>query len=186
MSERFSSPNPNQTEYLMRYEKRHIVRKRTDQLLYLELGADNGGIVLNLSEEGCNFQAIGPVLEKDLQFEFALGGGQHIQGKGRITWLDETKKLGGLRFSTLNDEHRQHIRAWLGKTTTADKGEDFALSAAAAPVDSLAKLRRKQLREEARLQWEANQKVGPPATTVKSQPTLQNREENPRAPGTTL
>src|SRR2546423_13555683 len=122
----------------MRYEKRHIVRKRTDQLLYLELGSDNGGIILNLSEEGCNFQAIGPVLERELDFDFAIGGGQQVQGKGQITWLDESKKLGGLRFINLRIESRERIRAWLADAKAADDmGEGFTLAAAAAPVDSL-------------------------------------------------
>jgi PilZ domain len=175
----------------MRYDKRQIVRKRTDQLLYLELGDANGGIILNLSEEGCNFQAIGPVLEKDLPFEFALGGGQQIHGKGQITWLDGTRKLGGLRFNGLSAEQRQQIRTWLQEAKAVDDtGEGFALAAAAAPVDSLAKLRRKQLREEARLQWESAQRGaanGSPAEQPQAQPgAARNHDENLRAPATTL
>src|SRR5256885_11683696 len=191
MSERFSSPNPNQTKYLMRYEKRQIARKRTDQLLYLELGGDNGGIILNLSEEGCNFQAIGPVMEKELPFEFALGGGQQIHGKGQITWPDATRQLGGLRFNGLSADHRQQIRAWLQETNAIeDSDEEFALAAAAAPVDSLAKLRRKQLREEARLQWESAQQGaanGSPAEQPGPKPgATGNHHESVRAPATTL
>jgi len=175
----------------MRYEKRQIVRKRTDQLLYLELGGDNGGIILNLSEDGCNFQAIGPILEKELKFEFALGGGQQIHGKGQITWLDGTRKLGGLRFNGLGAESRQQIRAWLLEAKAVDDtGEGFALAAAAAPVDSLAKLRRKQLREEARLQLESAQRGGAngsPAEQFHPGPNAEvNHEESISAPATTL
>lgn len=179
----------------MRYEKRQAVRKRTDQLLYLELGADNGGIILNLSDEGCNFQAIGPVMEKELQFEFALGGGHQIQGKGQITWLDQSRKLGGLRFNGLAAEHRQQIRKWLADAKAVDEtgelsGEGFDLAAAAAPVDSLAKLRRKQLREEARLQWESDQKgkqdVATREHTFHSSDPISSLGESLKTPATTL
>jgi hypothetical protein len=180
---------------MTRYEKRQVVRKRTDQLLYLELGADNGGIILNLSDEGCNFQAIGPVMEKELQFEFALGAGQQIQGKGQITWLDQTRKLGGLRFNGLAPEHRQQICKWLAEAKAIDdtgdlSGEGFALAAAAAPVDSLAKLRRRQLREEARLQWEAAQNekdnVASAEHTLNSSDAISSPREIVKAPATTL
>ena len=50
--------------------KRSIVRKRTQQLVYLELGRDNGGVMLNLSEDGCGFQAITPVKCGETRFGF--------------------------------------------------------------------------------------------------------------------
>jgi hypothetical protein len=132
-------------------ERRKSIRKRTDQLLYLELGGDNGGIILNLSEEGCEFQTIGPVLEKELPFSFAIGGGRQIQGRALVNWLNHTNKVGGLCFMDLPPESREQIHDWLEEAKGVDDmGSEFEL-----PPDwvaeSEAKLRRRKLRQEARL-----------------------------------
>jgi len=62
-------------------DKRVIVRKRTQQLVYLELGRDNGGVMLNLSEDGCGFQAITPVKVGETRFGFQISGGRRIAGE---------------------------------------------------------------------------------------------------------
>ena len=56
----------------MKQNKRTIVRRRTQQLVYLELGRENGGVMLNLSEEGCGFQAITPVKCGESRFGFQI------------------------------------------------------------------------------------------------------------------
>ncbi len=47
---------------------------------YLELGRENGGVMLNLSEEGCGFQAITPVKMGESRFGFLINGGRRIAG----------------------------------------------------------------------------------------------------------
>jgi hypothetical protein len=152
----------------MEPEKRRFMRKRTDQLLYAELGSDNGSILLNLCEEGFSFQSIAPVREEELRFTVSVGDGRKLAGVARMAWTDTTKKTGGLNFVNPAPELRCQVRAWLDETpVTADGELDPCV------VNSEAKRRRKKLREEARLEEETtlrapagrpNQGVFPPST----------------------
>jgi hypothetical protein len=126
-------------------KRRRFVRKRTDQLLYAELGPDNGSILLNLCEEGCSFQSIAPVRDEQVHFSVSVGDGRKLEGEGQIVWSDAAKKTGGLLFLNPSQELREQVREWLDATlVTADGKLD------PAAVESNAKRRRKELREEAR------------------------------------
>lgn len=100
----------------MKQNNRAIVRRRTQQLVYLELGRENGGVMLNLSEEGCGFQAITPVKIGETRFGFQINGGRRIAGDAEIVWADESGVMGGLRFIALPSEARKEIRSWLEET----------------------------------------------------------------------
>jgi hypothetical protein len=130
----------------MEPQKRRFVRKRTDQLLYAELGSDNGSILLNLSEEGFSFQSIAPVREEELRFTLSVGDGRKLAGVARMAWTDTTKKMGGLSFLNPSPELRRQVREWLDETPVTVDGDLDACM-----VNSEAKRRRKKLREEARL-----------------------------------
>ena len=97
-------------------DKRSIVRRRTQQLVYLELGRENGGVMLNLSEQGCGFQAITPVKCGETRFAFQINGGRRIAGDAEVVWADETGIMGGLRFLNLPVEAHREIRLWLTET----------------------------------------------------------------------
>jgi hypothetical protein len=125
-------------------KRRRFVRKRTDQLLYAELGPDNGSILLNLCEEGCSFQSIAPVRDEQVRFSVSVGDGRKLEGEGQIVWSDAAKKTGGLLFLNPSQELREQVRAWLDATlVTADGKLD------PAAVESNAK-RRRQSRGVAR------------------------------------
>jgi len=115
----------------MKQNKRTIVRRRTQQLVYLELGRENGGVMLNLSEEGCGFQAITPVKCGETRFGFQINGGRRIAGDAEIVWADESGVMGGLRFLNLPPEARKEIRAWL-EETNAPMEYGYASAAAAS------------------------------------------------------
>ena len=115
----------------MKQNKRTIVRRRTQQLVYLELGRENGGVMLNLSEEGCGFQAITPVKCGESRFGFQINGGRRIAGDAEIVWADESGVMGGLRFLNLPSEARKEIRAWL-EETNAPMEYGYASAAAAS------------------------------------------------------
>jgi hypothetical protein len=97
-------------------DKRAIVRRRTQQLVYLELGRENGGVMLNLSEQGCGFQAITPVKCGETRFAFQINGGRRIAGDAEVVWADEAGIMGGLRFLNLPAEAHREIRVWLNET----------------------------------------------------------------------
>jgi PilZ domain len=111
-------------------EQRAIVRKRTQQLVYLELGRDNGGVMLNLTEQGCGFQAITPVKLGDTSFAFQMSGGRRIAGDGEIVWTDEGGVTGGLRFTNVSLEARKQIRQWLEEMGAPEDPGSEALAAA--------------------------------------------------------
>jgi len=117
----------------MKQNKRAIVRRRTQQLVYLELGRENGGVMLNLSEEGCGFQAITPVKIGETRFGFQINGGRRIAGDAEIVWADESGVMGGLRFIALPPEARKEIRSWLEETNApVEYGYASAAAASAA------------------------------------------------------
>jgi cell division protein FtsN len=114
-----------------RQDKRSIVRRRTPQLVYLELGKENGGVMLNLSEHGCGFQAITPVKCGETHFGFQINGGRRIAGDAEVVWADDAGVMGGLRFLNLPAEAHREIRLWL-EETNAPVEHGFAPAAAAA------------------------------------------------------
>ncbi len=114
-----------------RQDKRSIVRRRTQQLVYLELGKENGGVMLNLSEHGCGFQAITPVKCGETRFGFQINGGRRIAGDAEVVWADDAGVMGGLRFLNLPAEAHREIRLWL-EETNAPVENGYAPAAAAA------------------------------------------------------
>lgn len=120
----------------MNTDKRSIVRKRTQQLVYVELGRDNGGVMLNLSEDGCGFQAISPVKAGETRFAFQISGGRRIAGEAETVWVDDIGIMGGLRFLNMDPQPRQEIRKWLEETNAPDELGEGVLSA--APRDGIA------------------------------------------------
>ncbi len=114
----------NESKPRMKQNERSIVRKRPQQLLYLELGRDNGCLMLNLSENGCGFQALSPVTLGKTRFAFQISGGQRIAGDAEVHWVDEPGIMGGLQFLDLQAEVREQIRLWLNDTNSPeDPGE---------------------------------------------------------------
>jgi hypothetical protein len=121
----------------MKQNERSIVRKKTQQLVYLELGRENGGVMLNLSEDGCGFQAISPVNLGKTRFAFQISGGRRIAGDAEVKWVDEVGIMGGLRFGDLPVEARKQVRMWLNDTNALEELGEGVVPAAAAPLDAL-------------------------------------------------
>ncbi|MGC1686358.1 MAG: PilZ domain-containing protein [Candidatus Acidiferrales bacterium] len=96
-------------------DRRKTTRKLINQLAYVNLEANNGGIVLNVSEGGICFQAVAPIYKsRSIDFWLSLPGGNRIAAAGELAWLDATGKNGGLRFTSVSDEAREQICNWAG------------------------------------------------------------------------
>ena len=162
----------------METDKRKSVRKRTDQLLYAEFGADNGSILLNLSEEGCSFQSLAPVRTELVRFSVSVGDGHKLEGNGQMMWSDPAKKTGGVCFLNPSQELREQVRLWLSQTlVTTDRKLD------PAAVESEAKLRRRKLREAATAEDKRAKRERTPQNEIEklvvgSRPALQVRAAN--------
>jgi hypothetical protein len=101
-------------------------------LAYVNLDPDNGGTIVNISEGGLSFQARAPIRKTErIRFWYsyrrrrlqsggagslevqATGISRFIEVNSELTWTDETRKKGGLRFLNLSPEAREQIREWI-------------------------------------------------------------------------
>jgi hypothetical protein len=80
-------------------------------IIYVGLGASNGGIIINLGAGGLSLQAVAELNpETELTLHFQLQGNeQAIETEGRITWLGPTQKEAGICFKSLVGNTEQQI-----------------------------------------------------------------------------
>lgn len=118
----------------MRSERRQFPRKKPEQLSYINLEADNGGMLLDLSEGGVGFHAVSPLDSTGgkIRFWFSVKSIDRIDVEGQLVWTDENRKSGGVRFIDLPEPARKQIRAWLASVPT----QEMPASAAATPNTS--------------------------------------------------
>jgi len=91
-------------------DRRRTPRTNLASLAYINFEPDNGGIVLNVSEEGLCFHAVAPV-QRSATLPFSLSAnGNCVEAVGLIAWTDEHRKIGGLRFDHLAPDARRQIR----------------------------------------------------------------------------
>lgn len=112
-------------------ERRHIPRTKLDKLAYIHIEPNNGGIVLNISDDGLGFHSMAPI-ERNGPLCFSLKEQNRcIDVCGELIWTDEAQKIGGLRFTALPDEAREQIDDWTSQSETAvDGSRGSALGAA--------------------------------------------------------
>ncbi len=132
----------------MRQERRQWTRIRPTQLVYVELGADNGGMVRDISETGIGFCAVRAVAGGEkITFVFTLEAERRLEGNAQSAWTDVTGKVGGLRFLEVSDEFRRELHGWLrGNSVPAGSVAQHA-PAAATPMDRMERPPREPLRE---------------------------------------
>src|ERR1700693_144650 len=94
-----SAENPGTSERRLRPRK---------QLLFpwIQLGADNGGIILDISESGLAMQAVRSLADGELPaMRFQLSESQTwIETRGRIAWISASKNTAGVEFVGLPEE----------------------------------------------------------------------------------
>ena len=98
-------------------ERRRHVRHKVASIIYVGLGAGNGGIIINLGSGGLSLQAVAELdPETELTLHFQLEGTkQAIETEGRITWLGPTLKEAGICFNNLVGNTEQQIAEWIAK-----------------------------------------------------------------------
>jgi len=95
-------------------ERERRQKARREQLLYVELGMENGGVVLDISEGGIRFQAVSPLQEgARAHFRIDLDETRHVEGYGQLMWTDGTGRIAGLSFTELSETARRQIRGYL-------------------------------------------------------------------------
>lgn len=110
---------------------RRFARHRVGALMYLDLGPDNGGFPLNLSEDGLAFQGV-RALRRDQEISITLrlnGIAEPVIATAKIIWLTESRKGGGLQFVNLPDATRKRIREWIAGEEENERNRQNALAA---------------------------------------------------------
>jgi hypothetical protein len=126
-------------------ERRKTARTTPEGLVYISFEPENGGIVLNVSEEGLCFNAVAP-MQQTGKIRVCFSADSHkIEAECEVAWTDETQMTGGLRFNALSAVAREQIGNWT-KQASADRHAERAvpplrafsvLSALRADTDTL-------------------------------------------------
>jgi PilZ domain len=92
---------------------------KLDQLVYVELEARNGGMMLTVSEEGFTFRAVTSVHPSGrISFSFIINGNEKLEGYGEIKWTKDEGKVAGLQFTDISTEFLNALRRWLAQLST--------------------------------------------------------------------
>lgn len=115
-------------------ERRQLQRMIPRRLVYIDIKPDNGGIVLNVSDEGLCFQSAAPIQHhQPLAFSF-FEQNRSSHALGEVVWMDDTQKFGGLRFSSLTSEARGKIDELL-KMVSSDEQDQFTMQSSPCLAD---------------------------------------------------
>ena len=100
-------------------ERRGHARQRLSAIVYLDIGAGNGGIVLNLSDEGLGFQAVGPLgKQSELRLRIKLPSAPaRIDVAAQIVWVSDSNRQAGVRFLDANSDGILQIQEWIRSLT---------------------------------------------------------------------
>jgi len=104
-------------------ERRSQLRLQPPSLVYVELDEGNGGIALNLSENGMAVQAVMGLMDDTLsRVRFQLSESKEwIETSAEVAWANETRKLLGLRFVDMPEHSRNLIRKWLDRENSVNQ-----------------------------------------------------------------
>jgi PilZ domain len=120
-------------------ERRRNRRRKLTQLVYLEFGRENGGMIRDVSEGGMRFHLMNRVtVGEELRFGITVDPARRIEGKARMIWTDATGKSGGMSITEMSPESRATMFSWLA---------DVDSPAAAAPASQAPRAARPQTSE---------------------------------------
>jgi hypothetical protein len=96
-------------------ERRRNPRHRTSAIIYIRIGPDNGGIVIDLGIDGISCQAarkLNPEGNSNLKLQLH-GSGLDADLVGDLVWLGASRKEVGFRFKNPPSEVQQEIANWI-------------------------------------------------------------------------
>jgi cell division protein FtsN len=134
---------------MVRTERRQVPRMTVRGPAYVNLDPNNGGAILNISEGGLCFQSTAAIQPTEtIRFWFSYWSprieadagpaskdeaetsrvSRFIEVGIEMAWTDQTRKMGGLRFTNLPAEAREQIRDWIRRASLVAMNEKAALS----------------------------------------------------------
>jgi PilZ domain len=98
-------------------ERRNYLREPMQSLAYVRLGEENGGIIVNLGEDGLAVRAaVALPYDRVPVLLFQLAGFPHpVVTSGRIAWKGDSGKLVGIQFVDMHESMRNIIKSWLAE-----------------------------------------------------------------------
>jgi hypothetical protein len=105
----------------MDQNRRRFLRKAPDELTVIQIERDEVGKVLNISEGGLSFSSVMPVPRNlPVYFWFSFNLKDKIQAMGEVAWTDNSRTVGGLRFTQISQAGREQIKKWLSRLRTEE------------------------------------------------------------------
>jgi TonB family protein len=108
-------------------ERRKAARVSLKSVIYVELEPGNGGLILNLSDDGLAVQAAEPIVGAAFpHLRFCLPDStKWIEAEGKLVWEGASRKEAGIQFIRISTEARAQIRTWLnGANASSGLGGD--------------------------------------------------------------
>jgi hypothetical protein len=94
-------------------ERRRAQRANLDEIVYVDMGPENGGVVLNVSEGGLAFCAAVPIRRPGvIQFSLLVKGKGRVASSADVVWIDKRRKTCGLRFTPSFQDSGVRLRHW--------------------------------------------------------------------------
>jgi PilZ domain len=104
------------------HERRSHPRLLPGTLIYVACGESNGGMVLNVCDDGMAISMAIPVGDEAYSnLHVRMNGlSQSIEVHGRMAWTTKSKKRAGIHLVDISDEQRGRIREWLARDGVRD------------------------------------------------------------------
>jgi len=117
-----STSAPRFTEHTQIPERRLHPRVLPKTLIYVACGESNGGMVLNVSDDGMAISMAIPVGDEAYSNLHVRMNGltQSVEVHGRMAWTTKSKKRAGIQLVDVSDEQRGQIREWLAQEGVRD------------------------------------------------------------------
>jgi hypothetical protein len=104
------------------HERRAHPRVLPRTLIYVACGESNGGMVLNVSDDGMAISMAIPVGDEAYSTLHVRMNGlaQSVEVHGRMAWTTKSKKRAGIQLVDVSEEQRGQIREWLAQEGVRD------------------------------------------------------------------
>jgi PilZ domain len=108
----------------MMWDRRRKKRGPLEEFVFIQIGRDDGGRVLNVSEGGLSFEVFSPIPQSGpVYFWFSPNLRERIEALGELTWTDAARKVGGLKFLKIRPQDRERIGTWVKQVSKAESAE---------------------------------------------------------------
>jgi Gram-negative bacterial TonB protein C-terminal/PilZ domain len=96
-------------------DRRSHARVHVRSVAYVELGEENGGLILNIAEGGIAVQSAEMIVgDRFPRMRFRLPKSEKwIETEGKLAWLGKSRKEAGIQFIDLDTDARRQIQDWV-------------------------------------------------------------------------